>query len=262
MFSHAERHALGDPAATAATYEEVSFRTSDGLLLRGWFFPASRDRAVVLVHGWNQTRSSEDERGIARFLLAAGYGVLAFDLRGHGQSEGDRFSLGQHERKDVATAIGFLERRGFALRRIGVLGLSMGAGIALQSVALRPDVGPVIADSAYANGHAIVDELSASVTGLPSWFNPGIVLAARVLFGLDADAANPLAVVRSHPEKAYLFIACDGDRTVAPYHSQALHDASPSSELWIADGCGHVQAFVKHPQEYERRVLAFLASTR
>lgn len=226
-------------------------------MLRGWFFPASPERAVVLLHGWNDTRAGA-AGAIARFLLAAEYSVLAFDLRGHGESDGDRFSLGQHERKDVAAAIDFLESRGFARGRVALLGLSAGAGIALQGVALRPDVGAVVADSPFASGRLIVEEVAPSVTGLPGAFSPGILLAARLLFGLDADAADPLAVVRAHPEPPYLLIACDGDTTIAPRHAMALHAASPRSELWLALGCGHVGAFFTRRAEYERRVLAFL----
>ncbi len=257
-FSHAERLPVGDPRAIAATSEDVSFRSSDGLLLRGWFFPASPDRAVVLVHGRNQTRSSERKDDMARFLIAAGYSVLAFDLRAHGESEGDRFSLGQHERKDVAAAIDYLGGRGFPPGRVALLGLSMGAATALQSIALRPAVGPVIADSAYAEGRVVVEENAPSVTGLPSWFSLGILAAAGVIFGLDASAADPLAVVRAYPDRPYLFIECDADRTVAPHHALELHRASPESELWVAHGCDHVGAFLKYRAEYERRVLAFL----
>ncbi len=61
--------------------------------------------------------------------------------------------------------------------------------------------------------------------------------------------------------RPYLFIECDADRTVAPHRALELHAAAPSSELWVAEGCGHVQAFVKHPDEYERRVLAFLEAS-
>src|SRR6266568_1953493 len=94
-------------------YEDVSFRSSDGKLLRGWLFPRG-DRAVVMVHGKDGRRlDGERTVALARAFTASGYSVLAFDLRGHGESEGDRFSLGEYERLDVAAAVGFLEGRGF-----------------------------------------------------------------------------------------------------------------------------------------------------
>jgi hypothetical protein len=67
-------------------------------------------------------------------------------------------------------------------------------------------------------------------------------------------------VVRAHPEKAFLFIHCDGDALVAVHHAYALRAASanPQSALWIASGCQHAWAFDGHPTEYEARVLAYL----
>lgn len=264
-FSHAKRQAPEVAASSiAASYEDVSFVTSDGLTLRGWYFPSSRERAVVMVHGKDAPRVDGKGRGdaIARLLLANGYDVLLFDLRGHGASDGDRFSLGAHERKDVAAAVDHLVARGIPERRVGVLGFSMGAGTALQSLALRPGVGAVVADSAYASGRVAVEELAPSVTGLPTAFTPGVIVAAKLFFGVDVDRAEPAAIVRASPDRAFLFIHCTDDRTVYLHHGSDLRAASahPATELWIASGCGHVGAFAKYPDEYGRRLLAFLSA--
>jgi hypothetical protein len=197
---------------------------------------------------------------VARWLRDAGYSLLLFDLRGHGESEGERFSLGQHERKDVAAAVDLLVERGFRTGRIVVVGDSMGAAIAIQGVALRPDVAAVVADSAYADGRAIVDEAGPLETGLPDWYTGAIVLVAKALYGLDVDAVDPARVVRAHPERAFLFIHCDGDTTVRPHHGRDLRDASgnPDTRLWMATGCGHVGASALHGDEYRSRLILFV----
>lgn len=245
----------------APAVEDVSFRTADGLLLRGWFVAVSKDRAAVLVHGKDTNRLASDHTvRVARWLRDAGYSLLLFDLRGHGESEGERFSLGQHERKDVAAAIDHLAGRGFALGRIVVVGESMGAGVAVQSVALRPDVAAVVSDSGYADGRAIVDEAGPLETGLPDWYTAAIVLAAKTLFGLDADAVDPERVVRAHPERAFLFIHCDDDGVVGAHHARRLRDASANIEtrLWLAERCGHVGASERYPDEYRSRLITFV----
>ena len=241
--------------------ETVSFRTSDGLLLRGWIVPVSRDKAAVMVHGKDTNRFASDHTlRVARWLRDAGYTLLMFDMRGHGESEGDRFSLGQHERKDVAAAVDLLVARGFAPGRIVVVGESMGAAVAIQGVAVRGDVAAVVADSAYASGPAIVDEAGPGETGLPGWYTALIVLAAKALFGLDAAAVDPEAVVRANAQVPFLFIHCDGDTLIGPHHARALSDASAniSSRLWLATGCGHVGASARHPDEYRDRLIAFV----
>ena len=129
-----------------------------------------------------------------------------------------------------------------------------------MTVALDPTIGPVVTDSAYADGLTVVSEVGTNYTGLPSWFTPGIVFASRVFFGLDVNVVRPADVVRAHPERAWLFIQCDDDQTVFAHHGRDLKAAStnPDTVLWMASGCDHVQAFTVHPVEWADHVFAFL----
>jgi len=251
----------------APTHEDVSFTTSDGLTLKGWWFaaPSSRQRAVVLVHGKDQDRidSSFGSGRIASFLLAHGYHVLLFDLRGHGESEGLRWGLGKQESLDVAAAVDLAARKaGVPRSRVAVIAESMGAGSAAVALQLIPDVGPMVLDSGYTSAATVIDEVGPSVSGLPSWFTPGMVLMARLFFGLDVDAVVPIDQVRAHPERAFLFIQCTDDKTVALHHGLELKAASadPETVLWVARDCGHVRALSRYPAEWESRVLTFLES--
>ena len=259
------RHPLDPPAASVApTYEDVSFRSTDGLLLKGWWFPVpSADRAVIVVHGRaaNRIKSSFNAHKIAQFLLANRYSVLLFDLRAHGESEGLRYSLGQYEPRDVLAAIEFVRgKTGIDRRRVALVGESMGAATAIETVKVDPTVGPIVADSSFADAVTVVDEVAPSYTGLPGVFTPGIVLMARVFLGLDLSVIKPVEVVRDHPERAWLFIQCEQDRTVFRHHGEELKAASanPATELWLVPACDHVKAFDTQPLEWQRRVLAFL----
>jgi pimeloyl-ACP methyl ester carboxylesterase len=263
--THAERHPIGrGPEVAAATYEDVSLRTSDGLTLKGWFFPVRGDRAAILIHGRHANRAEYQGRleHIADFLIAAGFSVLLFDLRGHGDSDGDRFSLGQFERLDVASAIDFVGGRGFAENRIALLGISLGAGTAIQELLLHPKIGALISDSSYMDAFTEVQEVLPQEGGVPRWFTPGVFIMTRIAFGLDGDQVRPIEVVRAHPERAILFIHCDTDPLIRVHHANDLRAASanPASELWIAQGCDHAAAMDRYPAEYRTRVLAFLDS--
>jgi pimeloyl-ACP methyl ester carboxylesterase len=261
--THAERHPIGRaPQVAAATYEDISLRTSDGLTLKGWFFPVRGDRAAILIHGRHANRAEYQGRleHIADFLIAQGFSVLLFDLRGHGDSDGDRFSLGQLERLDVASAIDFVASRGIAEPRIALLGISLGAGTAIQELLLHPKVGAVVADSSYMDAFTEVQEVLPLEGGVPSWFTPGVFLMTRIAFGLDGDQVRPIEVVRAHPERAILFIHCDTDPLIRVHHAQDLRAASANSAsaLWIAHGCDHAAAMDIYPAEYRTHVLAFL----
>jgi uncharacterized protein len=263
-FTHAVRYPVDrGPMVTASTYEDVAIKTIDGLTLRGWFFPTPGDRAAIIVHGKDSNRIGGDNRSfekMADFLIADGYSVLLFDLRGNGESDGDRFSLGYLERRDVAAAIDSLTGRGFREDRIALIGVSMGAGTVLQSLLLRPNVGAVVADSSYADARTIVTEDLELLAGVPSWFTPGTLLMAKLAFGLDGDQVRPVDVVRAHPERPFLFIHCEGDRLVPLHHANELRAAStnPATDLWVAAACQHSWAFNTYPQAYQARVLAFV----
>ncbi len=264
--SRVDRHALVRTADyVALTHEDVSFKTSDGLTLKGWWFasPSPRARAVVIVHGKDQDRidSSFPAGRIARALLPRGYSALLFDLRGHGESEGARWGLGKYEATDVAAAVDLAARKaGVPRSRVAVIAESMGAGSSAMALRLVPDVGPMVLDSVYTSAETVIDEVGPAVSGLPSFFTPGMVLMAQIFFGLDVAAVRPIDQVRAHPERAFLFIECAGDSTVYPHHALEMKAASANgaTELWTAPDCQHVRAFSRYPAEWESRVTAFL----
>jgi len=129
-----------------------------------------------------------------------------------------------------------------------------------MTVGKDPSIGPVVVDSAYASAPAVVDEVGPQYSGLPAFFTPGLVLASRVLYGIDIGSVVPTDVVRAHPERAFLFIQCVDDQTVAMHHGVDLKNASanPNTELWLVKDCGHVKAFVTYPAAWQEHVLAFL----
>jgi fermentation-respiration switch protein FrsA (DUF1100 family) len=260
-----DRIPLEPPATSvAAAHDDISFESRDGTALKGWWFAATgADRAAVVVHGRGRNRinSSFHPDGIARMLLAHGYSVLLFDLRGHGQSGGTRYTLGIEEPRDILAAIDLAATRARIDRaRVAVIGESLGGGSALMTVKADPSIGPMITDSAFADGNTVVSESASQYTNLPPWFTPGIVLMSRIFLGLDIGQVTPAKVVAAHPERAFLFIQCVNDQTVLMHHGLDLRAAStnPRSELWLVPECGHVQAFATRPAEWEQRVTAFL----
>jgi len=255
------------PAYVQSTYEDVTFKSRDGLTLKGWWFPApgivAATKAAVLVHGKDQNRidSSFDPGRIARALIADGWSVLLFEMRGHGASDGLRWGLGQYEPSDILGAIDLAaQKTGQPRSRIATIGESMGGGSVLMTVGADPSIGPVVTDSAYASAAEVVDEVGPEYSGLPAFFTPGLVLMSRLVYGLDIGSVVPVDVVRAHPERAFLFIQCADDHTVALHHGVELKAASanPATQLWVVKDCGHVKAFVTHPEEWTTRVLAFL----
>lgn len=122
------RSAVGDlPGGMSG--RGVVFQSGSGATLRGWLLPGERGAgAVVLMHGIRGSRAQMLSR--ARFLRAAGYGVLLFDFQAHGESTGGRITAGYLESRDARAAVE-LARASFPGEKIGVLGVSLGGAAAL-----------------------------------------------------------------------------------------------------------------------------------
>ena len=124
-------------------YENVTFTTSDGLELEGWYVPSRNGAAVMAIPG----RGSSQKQ--ARMLARHGYGVLLFDRRGEGKSEGDPNSWGWGGAKDIKAAIDFLQRRpDVDPGRIGGIGLSVGGEILLEAASETDELAAVVAEGA------------------------------------------------------------------------------------------------------------------
>src|SRR4051812_1462745 len=102
----------------------------DGLKLRGWRFAAEGPRRGVMVylHGAADNRASSI--AIAERYVARGFDVLAYDSRGHGESEGDACTYGFHEKRDLRRVLDTVTAPPIVL-----IGTSLGAAVALQAAA-------------------------------------------------------------------------------------------------------------------------------
>jgi uncharacterized protein len=117
--THRARTAV-DAGDLSRPYERVSFTTSDGLRLVGSYVPSRNRAAVIAVPGHSGPAAH------ARMLARHGYGVLLFDRRGDGESDGDFNAFGWGGDADIKAAITFLAQRpDVDATRIGGLGLSV-----------------------------------------------------------------------------------------------------------------------------------------
>jgi len=77
----------GTPQEKGMKFENVVFKTDDGLTLKGWWIPPAKGKpqgTVVLIHGVFHNRVQMLSRAV--FLHQAGYACLLFDMRGHGRA--------------------------------------------------------------------------------------------------------------------------------------------------------------------------------
>lgn len=254
LHDHPSRHGI--------VYEEVSFPSLDGVLLRGWYLAAGDDSTcVILIQGEDHHR---DSPGIGALDLASklalnDFSVLLFDLRGRGESGATRGSAGNQELDDTLGAIAYVRKRGVGDRHIALLGFSLGAGLAVCAASREPAVGAVITDSAFRD---LLDDYRGEtlLAACASWILiPIIRLMGVCFFKSDPGQVRPIRIVGGL-RQPILFIHGTQDSVLPAKESTALFESCGSSvkELWLVPGAEHVQSFQTDKTEYLRRVTDFL----
>jgi fermentation-respiration switch protein FrsA (DUF1100 family) len=251
-----------NPGVKRLAYEDVAFPSMDiDLTLRGWFLPGNATYpAIIMVHGNGQNR---DDPGIgtldiAAGLVASGYNVLMFDLRGYGESDGSRVGGGYLEKRDLEGAVACIKNRGFD--RIGVIGFSLGAVTSLLAAAEDQNINAVVSDSSFADLNDIMKpEFEQRTHGAPLIFLHPILFIIKVLYGVDFAAIRPVAVVGQITPRPILFIHGSLDATIPISHAYRLFEAAdnPQDELWIVPDAEHTRSYKMHPAEYMQKVTGF-----
>jgi dienelactone hydrolase len=245
------------PAADlGGRYQRVAFTTADGLRLRGWYVPSRNGAAVIVFPG----RRPNPVRH-ARMLARHGYGVLLFDRRGEGQSEGDGNLLGWGGDKDLLAAIGFLDRRP-DVKAIGGLGLSVGGELMLQTAAETPKLRAVVTEGAGQRSVREQLHVPAShwlpVGGAAFW---SVMTGATTVLadeGPPPDLVDLVGRIRAPVLFVYGSEGQPSEQDLTPVYYDA---ARAPKALWEVPGAGHTGGLAAQPATYERRVVAFFDRT-
>lgn len=237
-------------------FEKVALTASDGVKLAAWYVPSKNGTAVVLVHG--ATTSREAVRPYARMLADHGFGVLAFDMRGHGESGGGGNAFGWEAVRDVGAAVAYLLKQD-NVRAIGGLGTSLGGEVLLGSVSSYPGLKAVVSDGAT---HRSIDDYIAlpSRRDLVHSWTTRVMYAAAGLFSGDVPPVTMVESITQAQDARFLFIAAGSEKDEIEYNTHFQETVGERAELWVVPGVGHISAFAGYPKEYEERVIAFLES--
>ncbi len=266
------------PASLGLQFKYVTFPSRiDQVQLKGWYIPGvlpdgslTSQRTIIMVHG-DRTNRADKDAGLLNLsvdLARHGFAVLAFDMRGSGESSPEPLSLGYFEQRDVLGAVDFL-RSGTVpypdlgrTRIIGGWGVSMGAATLLMATAQEPAIRAVVSDCAYSEIIPILEREVPERGHLPALFTPGALFAARVLYGMDFYAVRPVDIVASIAPRPIFFIHGTSDTYVPTPNMNILAAAARTApnanvQTWLVPGATHAQSFNSEGAVYVDRVVAF-----
>jgi uncharacterized protein len=237
-------------ANLGAPHEDVQFETSDGLLLKGWYIPSHNGAAVISFPG----RASSQKR--AKLLARHGYGVLLFDRRGEGESEGDPNTFGWQGERDIHAAVAFLQHRpDVDPQRIGGIGLSVGGEMMIDAAAESKALKAIVSEGA--SGRSVRD---VAVTPDSAWqelVGNGVATAATALFTDNLPPATLKSLVPKIHGAVFFVYGEHGQPAERPANTAFYAAAHEPKAIWEAPGSGHIGGLDASPREYERRVVAF-----
>jgi hypothetical protein len=251
------------PSLLPYRYEGFTLASAEGLPLSCWLLhPAGRPcGTVVYLHGVSESKISG--LPMAGVLCAAGFMVMLYDQRRHGDSGGRFCTYGFYEKHDVSTVITHLQSRPeLQLGRIGLFGTSMGAAVALQAAAVDARVAAVAAESGFARLRSVFDDYQKRMIKLPFHFLRNIVIMrSEQLAHFKASAVAPVESVR-RIRIPVLLMHGTADPLIRPLYSQQVFEhANEPKELWMIPGATHSNTFEVGGEEYRRTVTAFFERT-
>ncbi len=226
--------------------------------LYGWWIPTSPDApTLILVHGWG--RNMARMMPYIRALHPMGYNLLAFDARNHGSSSPVKHPTVGTFSEDTLAAVEFIAKSGWVSNNcIGIAGLSVGGGAAINAASWDRRVKTVITVGAFSHPIDVMKlEFQKKIPDFIPWLFFGYM---RLRFGIDFDKIAPVNNISQSNADIFL-IHGDKDETIPLVQGQALAGTgNPGrTRLWVVPGKGHSDCNT-HPQFWEK-VEAFLRET-
>ncbi len=250
------------PAEFDIPFNDVTFNPSGepGVNLRGWWMENQSSRATIIwVHGLDSTRDSNMD--LIRDIYESGYSVLAFDLRGHGESDRVPMGAGVYEHRDMLGAIVLAKTRA-PEDPIILFGVSLGGALVIIAGDEDPMIKGVISDSAFASIPELLEEEVAARTSIPAWgagfLKPGIIFAAKWFKGADISKVSPAKEVSKILFPIAIIHCKDSDRVPFAHAERILETAPQGTVTLFISGCDHAGGYKENTAEYVEFVLDYM----
>ena len=250
------------PEQFGLRYEKIAFKTPDGLELKGWFIPSPNGdkRTLIMCHGWGDNKGELLKQ--TYFLNEnAGFNLMYFDFRSHGESGGEITTIGGLETIDFGAAVGWLRanKPDFS-DRVGVFGLSMGAAVTVAALPDHPDLRCAVVESPYSDYKGVVTRWTWNTLRIPHF--PLIVIAMRILRWRvgdpHVDSFNPVEAAPHIAPRPLFVIGGEKDDLMPEYDVRRVFDAAREpKQLWIVPGAFHAKCREAAGVEYDTRVAGF-----
>jgi alpha-beta hydrolase superfamily lysophospholipase len=226
----------------------VSIPGSGHRVAGSWLDLGPGSSVVLLLHGMRGDRLSTLPR--ARVLSDAGFSVLMIDLQAHGETPGERISLGWRESADVRAALGWLAGRAPG-RRIGVIGISLGGASALLGDQ------PLACDALVLE--AVHPRLRRAVENrVGRAMAPLLLMQIEPRLRVGVEQLDPIRKIAAVRTPVLVVGGLLDALTTAQETRELFAAARDPKELWIVERAAHEDFSRADPAGYHEHVVGFL----
>jgi dienelactone hydrolase len=189
-------------------------------------------------------------------LARHGYGVLLFDRRGEGESEGDPNLFGWQGERDVHAAVEFLQSRpDVDPDRIGAIGLSVGGEMLIEAAAESDALRAIVSEGA--SGRSVRDIVANPGTKWQEVIGNGVATFGTAVFTDNVPPPSLKSLVPKIGSPVFFIYGERGQSVEEPANTAFYAAARGPKEIWEVPGSGHIGGIDAQPREYERRVVGF-----
>lgn len=239
------------PESFNLKYENITFKSTDGLSLKGWFIHGNKtNKTIIVMHGYPTNKA--DVLPFSMFLLKK-YNVFLFDFRSFGESEGSYTTAGYKEVNDLNGAVEYLVARKDA-KNIGALGFSLGASVAIMSKNIK--IKAIIADSAYSNLNNMIESMYRNFYFFKHPFVYLTRFYSKIFLNIDPKDVSPANDIKKM-NKPVLIIHGKKDSQIPVNEAYNLYNANKKNEIWVVENAGHGEIYALNKGEYEKTVFGF-----
>ena len=214
---------------------------------------------ILLLPGYGMPKAALLPYSTA--LAAKGYRAVLVDLRAQGESTGAHLGYGKQEARDLVQVLHYLRQHGFLAGKVGLLGISYGAAVALDTAAVDDQIRAVVAVAPFARVDPTIrrfldmSDPQQATTISPRLLRQAIKRAGR-LVGYPLTEADPMRAV-SAIRAPVLYLAGAKD-PVAPLRDvQALASKTPHSQIIIEAQKNHLTLTSDVPLIVKSAILWF-----
>ncbi len=258
-----EKGIITDPFLIGINYQNISFFTTDGFLLRGWFLKSTESKGLIIyLHGIADSRHEHLE--FMKNFIVHGFDVVMYDARAHGESEGHFCTFGAKEKWDVKSAIDFLTKENFIKTDtvIGLMGTSLGGAVTLQSLNLDDRIKFCITEASFSYFPSTLNDYrKKGFFRITYPFRKIIDKRIEKIGGFNLSEVNPKSSLKKFNGRALLVHGKSDQKIYIKYHTELMESAQSAESLILNSdhndireigGIGYINTLIRFADKYTK----------